>query len=102
MFSNYLPYSSRVKQCVTLSNTVLGNSIKSLIGLCLFFESRCKVKFLVDVIEMYLCWFQLLSKPENCCGLKESEVLSLLNDVGTSTLFVLKCILCIQISCAFL
>lgn len=28
--------------------------------------------------------FQMLSKPENCCGLKESEVLSLLNDVGTS------------------
>lgn len=25
---------------------------------------------------------QLLSKPENCCGLKESEVLSLLSDVG--------------------
>uniref|UniRef100_A0A665VQJ6 Inhibitor of nuclear factor kappa-B kinase subunit alpha n=1 Tax=Echeneis naucrates TaxID=173247 RepID=A0A665VQJ6_ECHNA len=27
---------------------------------------------------------KMLSKPENCCGLKESEVLSLLNDVGTS------------------
>uniref|UniRef100_A0A8B9HVE0 Inhibitor of nuclear factor kappa-B kinase subunit alpha n=1 Tax=Astyanax mexicanus TaxID=7994 RepID=A0A8B9HVE0_ASTMX len=26
---------------------------------------------------------KLLSKPENCCGLKESEVLSLLNDVGS-------------------
>uniref|UniRef100_A0A8C6Q1N0 Inhibitor of nuclear factor kappa-B kinase subunit alpha n=1 Tax=Nothobranchius furzeri TaxID=105023 RepID=A0A8C6Q1N0_NOTFU len=25
----------------------------------------------------------LLSRPENCCGLKESEVLSLLNDVGS-------------------
>uniref|UniRef100_A0A673XXG3 Inhibitor of nuclear factor kappa-B kinase subunit alpha n=1 Tax=Salmo trutta TaxID=8032 RepID=A0A673XXG3_SALTR len=26
---------------------------------------------------------KMLSKPENCCGLKESEVLSLLNDVGS-------------------
>uniref|UniRef100_A0A8C1AFZ2 Inhibitor of nuclear factor kappa-B kinase subunit alpha n=1 Tax=Cyprinus carpio carpio TaxID=630221 RepID=A0A8C1AFZ2_CYPCA len=26
---------------------------------------------------------KLLSKPENCCGLKESEVLALLNDVGS-------------------
>ncbi|XP_063338618.1 inhibitor of nuclear factor kappa-B kinase subunit alpha-like [Pelmatolapia mariae] len=26
---------------------------------------------------------KVLSKPENCCGLKESEVLSLLNDVGS-------------------
>ncbi|KAE8283936.1 Inhibitor of nuclear factor kappa-B kinase subunit alpha [Larimichthys crocea] len=26
---------------------------------------------------------KILSKPENCCGLKESEVLSLLNDVGS-------------------
>uniref|UniRef100_A0AAY5EL45 Inhibitor of nuclear factor kappa-B kinase subunit alpha n=1 Tax=Electrophorus electricus TaxID=8005 RepID=A0AAY5EL45_ELEEL len=26
---------------------------------------------------------KLLSKPENCCGLKESDVLSLLNDVGS-------------------
>ncbi|XP_028825776.1 inhibitor of nuclear factor kappa-B kinase subunit alpha isoform X2 [Denticeps clupeoides] len=26
---------------------------------------------------------KLLSRPENCCGLKESEVLSLLNDVGS-------------------
>uniref|UniRef100_A0A8C9WPG7 Inhibitor of nuclear factor kappa-B kinase subunit alpha n=1 Tax=Scleropages formosus TaxID=113540 RepID=A0A8C9WPG7_SCLFO len=26
---------------------------------------------------------KLLSKPENCCGLKESEVLSLLSDVGS-------------------
>lgn len=33
--------------------------------------------------------FQMLSKPENCCGLKESEVLSLLNDVGTSSVFSL-------------
>lgn len=35
--------------------------------------------------ELYLCGFQMLSKPENCCGLKESEVLSLLNDVGMSS-----------------
>uniref|UniRef100_A0A674NUI0 Inhibitor of nuclear factor kappa-B kinase subunit alpha n=1 Tax=Takifugu rubripes TaxID=31033 RepID=A0A674NUI0_TAKRU len=27
---------------------------------------------------------KMLSKPENCCGLKESEVLSLINDVGMS------------------
>lgn len=26
---------------------------------------------------------KMLNKPENCCGLKESEVLSLLNDVGS-------------------
>uniref|UniRef100_A0A3P8WPK3 Inhibitor of nuclear factor kappa-B kinase subunit alpha n=1 Tax=Cynoglossus semilaevis TaxID=244447 RepID=A0A3P8WPK3_CYNSE len=26
---------------------------------------------------------KVLSKPENCCGLKESEVISLLNDVGS-------------------
>uniref|UniRef100_A0A8C2WRE8 Inhibitor of nuclear factor kappa-B kinase subunit alpha n=1 Tax=Cyclopterus lumpus TaxID=8103 RepID=A0A8C2WRE8_CYCLU len=26
---------------------------------------------------------KMLSKPDNCCGLKESEVLSLLNDVGS-------------------
>ncbi|CAN9499860.1 unnamed protein product [Ophioblennius macclurei] len=26
---------------------------------------------------------KLLNKPENCCGLKESEVLSLLNDIGS-------------------
>uniref|UniRef100_A0A672J8C0 Inhibitor of nuclear factor kappa-B kinase subunit alpha n=1 Tax=Salarias fasciatus TaxID=181472 RepID=A0A672J8C0_SALFA len=31
---------------------------------------------------------RVLSKPENCCGLMESEVLSLLNDVGTDTLAV--------------
>lgn len=24
----------------------------------------------------------MLNKPENCCGLKESEVLSLLSDIG--------------------
>ncbi|XP_059215949.1 inhibitor of nuclear factor kappa-B kinase subunit alpha-like isoform X2 [Centropristis striata] len=42
----------------------------------------------------YLCWpwstaqeetyarYQVLNKPENCCGLKESEVLSLLSDIG--------------------
>lgn len=30
----------------------------------------------------------MLSKPENCCGLKESEVLSLINDVGTSGVFL--------------
>lgn len=35
--------------------------------------------------ELSLRGFQMLSKPENCCGLKESEVLSLLNDVGTSS-----------------
>lgn len=28
-------------------------------------------------------FLQVLSRPENCCGLKESDVLSLLNDVGT-------------------
>ncbi|KAG8008775.1 Inhibitor of nuclear factor kappa-B kinase subunit alpha, partial [Nibea albiflora] len=32
---------------------------------------------------------KILSKPENCCGLKESEVLSLLNDVARS----LSCVL---------
>lgn len=37
--------------------------------------------------QLHLFWFQMLSKPENCCGLKESEVLSLLNDVGTSGVF---------------
>lgn len=26
--------------------------------------------------------FKVLNKPENCCGLKESEVLSLLSDIG--------------------
>ncbi|XP_051273731.1 inhibitor of nuclear factor kappa-B kinase subunit alpha-like [Dicentrarchus labrax] len=43
----------------------------------------------------YLCWpwstaqeetyarFQVLNKPENCCGLKECEVLSLLSDIGS-------------------
>ncbi|KAM6922156.1 inhibitor of nuclear factor kappa-B kinase subunit alpha-like isoform 2-T2 [Lycodopsis pacificus] len=42
----------------------------------------------------YPCWpwstaqeetyarYQVLNKPENCCGLKESEVLSLLSDIG--------------------
>lgn len=40
----------------------------------------------------------MLSKPENCCGLKESEVLSLLNDVGMSSvcsmcsLFIQTCL----------
>lgn len=34
---------------------------------------------------VHLCDSQMLSKPENCCGLKESEVLSLLNDVGRCT-----------------
>lgn len=33
--------------------------------------------------------FQVLSKPENCCGLKESEVLSLLSDVGESAVSAL-------------
>ena len=33
----------------------------------------------------------MLSKPENCCGLKESEVLSLLNDVGMSSVFFFLC-----------
>lgn len=36
---------------------------------------------------MSLPRFQMLSKPENCCGLKESEALSLLNDVGRSRFF---------------
>ncbi|XP_034408442.1 inhibitor of nuclear factor kappa-B kinase subunit alpha-like isoform X2 [Cyclopterus lumpus] len=43
----------------------------------------------------YPCWpwstaqevtyarYQVLNKPENCCGLKESEVLSLLSDIGS-------------------
>lgn len=37
---------------------------------------------------LHLCGLQMLSKPENCCGLKESEVLSLLNDVGMSIGFL--------------
>lgn len=37
----------------------------------------------------------MLSKPENCCGLKESEVISLLNDVGSSVfLFCFFFLLC--------
>lgn len=32
----------------------------------------------------------MLSKPENCCGLKESEVLSLINDVGMSRVSLLR------------
>lgn len=40
--------------------------------------------------ELCLRGFQMLSKPENCCGLKESEVLSLLNDVGTSSVFFFR------------
>lgn len=39
--------------------------------------------------ELHVCGLQLLSKPENCCGLKESEVLSLLNDVGKTNVFSL-------------
>uniref|UniRef100_A0A673VXP4 Inhibitor of nuclear factor kappa-B kinase subunit alpha n=1 Tax=Salmo trutta TaxID=8032 RepID=A0A673VXP4_SALTR len=31
---------------------------------------------------------KMLSKPENCCGLKESEVLSLLNDVGSGVQYL--------------
>ncbi|XP_045926276.1 inhibitor of nuclear factor kappa-B kinase subunit alpha-like isoform X2 [Micropterus dolomieu] len=43
----------------------------------------------------YLCWpwstaqeetyarYQVLNKPENCCGLKESEILLLLSDIGS-------------------
>ncbi len=37
----------------------------------------------------------MLSKPENCCGLKESEVLSLLNDVGMSSV-------CFSVCCLFI
>ncbi|CAG03014.1 unnamed protein product [Tetraodon nigroviridis] len=33
---------------------------------------------------------KMLSKPENCCGLKESEVLSLLNDVGSGIQYLHK------------
>ncbi|KAG2463294.1 ERLN1 protein, partial [Polypterus senegalus] len=33
--------------------------------------------------NVYLYQNELLNKPENCCGLKESEVLSLLSDVGS-------------------
>lgn len=40
--------------------------------------------------ELSLRGFQMLSKPENCCGLKESEVLSLINDVGMSRGFLLR------------
>lgn len=48
------------------------------------------------MIELPLSGLQVLSKPENCCGLKESEVLSLLNDVGMSNLFVPVCTVFIQ------
>lgn len=47
-------------------------------------------RFTADVIELYLCGLQMLSKPENCCGLKESEVLSLLNDVGMFNVFFMR------------
>uniref|UniRef100_A0A674P907 Inhibitor of nuclear factor kappa-B kinase subunit alpha n=1 Tax=Takifugu rubripes TaxID=31033 RepID=A0A674P907_TAKRU len=33
---------------------------------------------------------KMLSKPENCCGLKESEVLSLINDVGSGIQYLHK------------
>uniref|UniRef100_A0AAY4APV3 Inhibitor of nuclear factor kappa-B kinase subunit alpha n=1 Tax=Denticeps clupeoides TaxID=299321 RepID=A0AAY4APV3_9TELE len=33
---------------------------------------------------------KMLSKPENCCGLRESEVLSLLNDVGSGIQYLHK------------
>ncbi|XP_015233106.1 PREDICTED: inhibitor of nuclear factor kappa-B kinase subunit alpha-like isoform X1 [Cyprinodon variegatus] len=33
---------------------------------------------------------KVLNKPENCCGLKESEVLSLLNDIGSGIQYLHK------------
>lgn len=31
---------------------------------------------------------KLLNKPENCCGLKESQLLSLLSDIGSRSLYL--------------
>lgn len=54
----------------------------------LILSQQCRYK------ECSLRGFQMLSKPENCCGLKESEVLSLLNDVGMSSIFLLQLVVC--------
>uniref|UniRef100_A0A8C8MKX1 Inhibitor of nuclear factor kappa-B kinase subunit alpha n=1 Tax=Oncorhynchus tshawytscha TaxID=74940 RepID=A0A8C8MKX1_ONCTS len=37
---------------------------------------------------VFIVLSSMLSKPENCCGLKESEVLSLLNDVGSGVQYL--------------
>lgn len=47
--------------------------------------------------ELSLRGFQMLSKPENCCGLKESEVLSLLNDVGMFIVSLLRSVVCLAV-----
>jgi inhibitor of nuclear factor kappa-B kinase subunit alpha len=35
---------------------------------------------------------ELLNKPENCCGLKESQILSLLSDIGSGIRYLHKII----------
>lgn len=44
--------------------------------------------FLTFVLLLLPLRFQLLNAPENCCGLKESQILSVLSDIGmTAALF---------------
>lgn len=52
--------------------------------------------------DSYLSVMQLLSKPENCCGLKESEVLSLLNDVGESSVFLCVRVCVVACVCVYI
>lgn len=54
-----------------------------------FLTIQARHQFCVQYASCYFSLYsllQLLSKPENCCGLKESEVLALLNDVGNVSL----------------
>ncbi|XP_034049586.1 inhibitor of nuclear factor kappa-B kinase subunit alpha-like isoform X2 [Thalassophryne amazonica] len=50
-------------------------------------EIKCIALNDLPLLAMEYCYCgdmrKVLSKPENCCGLKESEVLSLLSDVGS-------------------